>query len=275
MFRPIALIAALALIPAAAAFAEVTVTAGTGQLAYARTGSGPALVIIHGVGGRKEDWASLAADLADRRTVYAIDMLGFGGSSRDADPGIASQTAAVLALLDAEGIAQSDFLGNSVGGWVAATFASTHPERTRRLILANPAGFAAMLEGPPPVNLFPQTLAEMRALLDAVIAADFARSEAFAQDALDALAASGERAIAPRLFPALAASATLETVMPRIAAPTLVIWGERDGLFPVALAPSIAGLTPGATLTVIPDAAHFPQIDQPEAVRDAVRAFLD
>lgn len=276
--RMSAVVLAAAMTGAVPAVAQVagTLDAGGATLAYLKQGSGPALVIVHGVGGHKEDWAGVSAALSADHTVYAIDMLGFGGSSRDApDLTMAAQAGAIKALLDAEGVTSADLIGNSVGGWVTATFAATYPAMTDQLVLVDPAGFAAMFEGAPPVNLFPETQDEMKALLDHVLASDFAHTDKFAAQALAALDASGERSLAPRLFPALVASDKLEAVMPKITAPTLVIWGEADKLFPVALAPYIGSLTPGAVVEIIPGAAHFPQIDQPEAFIAVVDGFLD
>jgi pimeloyl-ACP methyl ester carboxylesterase len=227
------------------------------------------------VGGHKEDWAGIQAALAPRFTVYAIDMLGFGGSSREAAVlDMPTQAAAIKALLDHEGVTHTTLLGNSVGGWVAATFAATYPDRVQRLILVDPAGFAAMFDGESPVNLFPDDLAQMKKLLDYVLHSDFAHTDAFAQQALSALDASGERSIVPRLWPGLFSSPRLEAVLPRVTAPTLVIWGREDKLFPVALAPYITGLVPGATTTIIDDASHFPQVDNPTAFLAAVNAVL-
>ncbi|MCU0625933.1 MAG: alpha/beta fold hydrolase [Gemmatimonadaceae bacterium] len=254
---------------------SMSLPVGADTLACIRMGSGPALVIIHGVGGHKEDWRGVATALAAMRTVYAIDMLGFGESSRDAaDMGMAAQAAAVIALLDHEGIATADLLGNSVGGWVAATVAATTPERVARLIVADVAGFAAMFAGDPPANLFPDSVDEMARLLTFVRASPAAHTPEAAAAAFAAFEASGERTIVPRLFPALFGSPKLEEVMPRITAPTLVLWGNEDRFFPVALAPYITGLVPGATSTIIAGASHFPQLDNEADVVAAVRDFL-
>ncbi|MFK5143405.1 alpha/beta fold hydrolase, partial [Klebsiella pneumoniae] len=62
--------------------------------------------------------------------------------------------------------------------------------------------------------------------------------------------------------------------MPQIKAQTLVVWGKEDKLFPVALAPYITGLVPGAISTIIEKASHFPQVDQPNALIAAVQSFF-
>jgi triacylglycerol lipase len=248
---------------------------GPDRLAYLKRGQGPALLIVHGVGGHKEDWLMVAEALAPRRTVYAVDMLGFGASSRDAaELGMEAQAAALLALLDAEKLDGADLIGNSVGGWVAATFAARHPTRTRRLVLVDPAGFEAMFKSEPPAPLFPASVAEMRRLLQHVLHSPFAHTEAFAADAYAKFEASGERSLAPRLFPALMASAKLEALLPRVKAPSLVLWGQQDRLFPAQLAPYLAGLLPTGRHELIAEAGHFPHIDQPAAFLAAVQRFL-
>ncbi|KPF70583.1 alpha/beta hydrolase [beta proteobacterium AAP99] len=252
-----------------------SIAVGTDTLAYLKTGQGPAVVIVHGVGGHKEDWQQTMLALAASHTVYAIDMLGFGGSTRAAsDYSMPAQAAAIAALLKAEGIEQADIVGNSVGGWVAATFAATYPQATARLIVVDPAGFEAMFKGDPPVNLFPDDVGQMKKLLEYVLHSDFAHTDAFAEQAYRGFVASNEKSIVPALFPALVGSPKLEAVMPQITAPTLVIWGKEDKLFPVQLAPYIAGLTPGAKTVVLEAASHFPQLDQPARFNTVVKGFL-
>lgn len=248
---------------------------GADTYAYLKAGQGPALMIVHGVGGHKEDWQGVMAAMAPTHTVYAVDMLGFGGSSRGApDLGMTAQANALLALMDQQKILQADILGNSVGGWVSATFAASHPDRVKRLILVDPAGFRAMFEGQPPVNLFPNSVEEMRKLLSFVLVKPETQTDAFAASAFAQFQASGEKTIEARFGPQLFQSARLEDVMPKIKAQTLVIWGRDDRLFPVALAPYITSLTPGATSTVIDNASHFPQVDNPTAFTAAMKTFL-
>jgi pimeloyl-ACP methyl ester carboxylesterase len=69
-------------------------------------------------------------------------------------------------------------------------------------------------------------------------------------------------------------SARLEAVLPTIQAPTLVIWGKEDKLFPVALCPYLTALVPGAKSLVIDEASHFVQVDQPAALNRALIDFL-
>ncbi len=254
---------------------EGTHSIGGDTQAYFKTGSGPAIVVVHGVGGHKEDWRRVAEALADDHTVYAVDMLGFGGSSRDCkDLQISTQAAAIQALLAKDSIATAKLVGNSVGGWVAATFAANYPEMTEKLVIIDPAGFEAMFQGEPPVNLFPDDVAQMKKLLSYVIHSEFAHTDEFAAQAFAGFQASGEKSIVPVLWPGLFGSARLEAILPKVQAPTLVIWGKEDKLFPVALCPYLTSLTPGAKSVVIEDASHFPHVDQPAALIRQLDGFL-
>ncbi len=244
-------------------------------LAYNAVGSGSPVVIIHGVGGHKEDWAGVAEALSSSHRVFNIDMLGFGESSKTgSDLSMPVQADAVRALLDHHGIARADVIGNSVGGWVAATFAATYPDRIGRLILIDAAGFRAMFEGAPPVNFDPGDAAEMDALIRFVINSPVADTPGLAERAFEAYVASGEKAITATWGQSLFASPRLEEVLPRITAPSLVLWGEGDRLFPSVLAGVFAAQIPGATSQLVPDAGHFPQIDNPAATIAAIKGFL-
>ena len=249
---------------------------GDKRLAYVVFGTGPAAaVIIHGVGGHKEDWQGVAEALAATHRVFAIDMLGFGKSSKTGDDlSMTIQADAVRALLDAQKIERAVIIGNSVGGWVAATFAATYPKRIERLVLIDAAGFKAMFEGAPPVNFDPGSVDEMQALISFVINSAVADTPGLAQQAFDNYVSSGEKAISATWGQSLFLSSRLEDLLPRISAPTLVLWGAGDRLFPPVLAGVFAGQIAGATSRLIPDAGHFPQIDNPAATITAIADFL-
>jgi pimeloyl-ACP methyl ester carboxylesterase len=252
-----------------------TVGIANKTLAYLATGEGPPVVIIHGVGGHKEDWVGVATALAAGHRVFAVDMLGFGESSKTGeDLSMPVQAAAIAALLDHEKAETATIIGNSVGGWVAATFAATYPRRVERLILIDAAGFKAMFEGPPPVNFDPSDAAEMQALIDITINSKIARTPGLAERAFEAYVASGEKAISETWGKSLFLSPRLEDVMPKITAPTLVLWGADDKLFPSVLAGVFSAQIDGARAELIPGAGHFPQIDNPEATTAAILSFL-
>jgi abhydrolase domain-containing protein 6 len=248
---------------------------GGKALAYTQAGSGPAVVIVHGVGGHKEDWAGVQNALASQYQVFAIDMLGFGGSSKTGDDlSMAIQAQAINKLLDAHSIQRAALVGNSVGGWVATTFAAAYPDRTEKLVLIDAAGFKAMFEGEPPVNFDPGTVAEMDALVRTVINSAIVETPGFAEAALKRYIASGEKAIAELWGKSLFMSPRLEDLFPKVTAPTVVLWGADDQLFPSILAQVFAGQIANARAELIPAAGHFPQIDAPEATVAAIKQAL-
>lgn len=246
------------------------------SLAYFEMGEGPAVVIIHGVGGHKEDWREVATHLAEMHRVFAVDMLGFGESSKHhEDLSMPVQAAAIKSLLEALEIDEADIIGNSVGGWVAATFAAHYPEMVDRLILIDVAGFKAMFEGEPPVNFDPSTVEEMQALINITINSDVAQTPGLAEKALEAYVSSGEKAVSEVWGKSLFMSPRLEEVLPKISAPTLVLWGEDDKLFPSILAEVFAAQIDDAVSELIPNAGHFPQLDNLEDTIAAIDDFLE
>ena len=260
---------------AAAAWATRHVDVGGRTLACFDVGTGPAVVIVHGVGGHKEDWRAAATALAAQgRRVVAVDMLGFGESEKSGDLAIPAQADAVRALLDALGLARVSLVGNSVGGWVAATFAATYPTRIDRLVLVDSAGFRAMFEGPPPVNFDPDSVEEMDRLVHVCINSDVADAPGFAAHAFERYVASGEKAVSATWGAAIFGSPRLEELLPRITAPTVVLWGADDRLFPSVLGEVFAAQVPGARAQLIPGAGHFPHLDAPAATLGALEAAL-
>jgi pimeloyl-ACP methyl ester carboxylesterase len=248
-------------------------------VAYLEQGSGSSVVIVHGIGGRKEDFLPVMAALSAHFKVHAIDMLGFGQSARDLPAiTIGLQVRAVQALLAQQGIARTHLIGNSLGAWVTAAFAAANPAVVDRLVLIDAAGLRVTLSGPPPVNFAPDTVDEMHTLLATVLDAPFAQTPEFAAQALADFKAGGEAATLAKLFAAFGApdntDRPLDDILPSITCPTLVAWGANDRLFPAALADVVAGGIQGARKILIPDASHFPQVDNPDALNEVLLDFL-
>ena len=249
------------------------------KVAYLVQGSGPSVVIVHGIGGRKEDFLPTVQALAEDFTVYAIDMLGFGQSAKDLPTiTIGIQVRAVQTLLAQQGISKAHLVGNSLGAWVVASLAAAHREKVDRLVLIDAAGLKITLSGPPPVNFAPDTVAEMHTLLATVLDAPFAQTPEFAAQALAGFKAGGEAATLEKLFAAFGApdnqDQPLDDILPSITQPTLVAWGANDRLFPAVLADVVAGGIAGSHKVLIPNASHFPQVDNPDALNAVLLDFL-
>src|SRR2546428_10946121 len=110
-------------------------------LNYLVEGRGPAVVLVHGLGGFAESWRHNVPSLAARATVYAVDLPGFGRSGKpSAGYSLAYFTRALYAFLDAVGVTQVSLVGHSLGAAVAVAYALTHPPRAERLGLPSGCG---------------------------------------------------------------------------------------------------------------------------------------
>lgn len=239
--------------------------------------------VVHGIGGRKEDWSALIQTLGASRKAVAMDMIGFGASDKSSPAiTITQQAKALRDLMDQEGAQRAVLVGNSLGAWVVATFAAAYPDRVEKLVLVDAAGLKITLAGPPPVKFAPETVDEMQRLLQTVLTSPWAQTREFAEKALAGFKASGEAQTLDKLFSGFADKASpdrpLDDLLPLITAPTRVIWGEKDKLFPAALADQVVlGLTsaPGGVRKVlVPGAGHFPQVDNADAFNQAVVQYL-
>jgi len=114
------------------------------RLHYTEAGSGPPIILLHGLGADLRTWRLVTPVLARRFHVYALDQLGFGQSEK---PQISYRVGTLVdslnGFLAAVRIDKASVVGNSLGGWVAAMFAATHPERLDKLVLVDAAGYGA------------------------------------------------------------------------------------------------------------------------------------
>jgi pimeloyl-ACP methyl ester carboxylesterase len=258
------------------------------QVTLWRAGTGQPLLYLHGLADvhsalPPEPPTPLLDGLANGADVLAPALPGYAGSDPLGPRGDVEDAAFHLAdLLDQLGLARVDVVGASLGGWLAAEFALRHPARVRRLALVAPLGldvpdargelfFGAA--APRGVG----GLGEVRGLL-------FADPEGPA--ALDALPDDLPRDRALRWFGGLAGAAALGWTAPqlcnpklagrlgRISAPTLLVWGGRDRVAPVAQAEVWRGGLPEARLEVLDSAGHVLGLEDPARVGAMVQAFL-
>lgn len=238
---------------------------------------GVPLLLSHSLGVTLETWAPQVAALADRFRVVRYDARGHGGS--DAPEGayeIGQLARDALAVLDAEGIAQTHLLGLSMGGMVGMWIATHAPQRIGRLVLANTTPHiplrdmwnsrieTALREGMAPIAA--PTLG--RWLGDAIKA----REPHVVEQII-----AGMRGMSPVGYAGCCAAlreADQRETIARITAPTLVITGSADLATTPALADSMAATIPGARAEIIPDAGHLSNVEQPEAFNRVVRSFL-
>jgi pimeloyl-ACP methyl ester carboxylesterase len=244
----------------------------------------PALVLLHGFGSSLQTWDGWAARLEARFRVIRYDLPGFGLTGPDPNGDYSDRRGLQiqLALMDDLGLERASVIGNSLGGKLAWKFAAAHAPRVDRLVLISPDGFASpgFRYGERPnvpfvVRLMPYFLP--RAILRTTLAAaygDPARlTDATVTRYWEMMRAPGNRsAIVARLEQVMLTDPV--PILNGIAAPTLLLWGEKDRMIPVANAADYLRAIPGAKLVTLPGLGHVPFEEAPDATIAPVLDFL-
>ena len=262
---------------------------------YRIAGSGPPVVLIHGMLNSSSHWQSVALELARDHTVLAPDLIGHGDSAAPrGDYSLGAHAASIRDLMTAIGIDRATIVGHSLGGGVAMQFFYQFPQRVERLVLVSSGGLGHEVS---PL-LRTAALPGISALLSLTIQPRL----------LAALTAGGRRmrerkigagvhvqAVARALRPLENSDArhaflnTLRSVIDvhgqRVSAtdrlyllesmPTMIVWGERDNTIPLAHGRSAHEAIPHSFFRTLPRAAHFPHLEDPEGLSLALREFID
>jgi pimeloyl-ACP methyl ester carboxylesterase len=247
------------------------------DVAYDRAGSGPPLVLVHGAAGDAREWRLQIAGLSDDFTVIAWDEPGAGRSSDvPADFGLAGYAIALAGLVETLG-APAHVCGLSWGGTVTLELYRRRPDLVATLVLADTyagwkgslpehelrarvAGAERMLAAP---------AAMFRPTFPGLFAGEPPRDVI---ELLDAIAAD-VRPESVRVAVSAMAEADLRDVLPGIAVPTLLVWGELDARSSLSVAREFARAIPHAELVVIPGAGHMSNFERPDEFNAAVRDF--
>jgi pimeloyl-ACP methyl ester carboxylesterase len=240
-----------------------------------RVGSGAPVLLLHGM--QPVDPHSRFLELLARKAdVIAPTHPGFGGSSRpDGFETVYDLVHCHLGLMDALGHETFTLIGLSFGGWVAAEIAVACGRRLDRLILVDTLGIKISdRETPDILDVFNTHPAEVRRRSwhdPERSAPDF---DAMSDEALTAVAANWSALCLYGWDPYMH-NPRLKRWLARFDAPTLVLWGESDGIVTPAYGRAFSELIPGAAFSTIAAAGHHPEIEQPEAVAARVMEFLD
>ncbi len=248
------------------------------DIAYERVGEGPPLVFVHGGAEDSRMWRPQLDALADEFTVVAWDEPGAGRSSDvPADFGLADYADCLAALIEALALGPAHLAGLSWGGTLVLELYRRHPGRVATLILIDTyAGWKGSL----PKEEVQARVAGVRQML-AAPAEEFDPTPPglFAGDPpadfvslLEEIAAA-VRPDTLRTQLSLMAEADQRDLLPRIAVPTLLIWGELDARSPLDIARQFEQAIPDTTLHVIPGAGHVSNLEAPEQFNAAVREF--
>lgn len=220
--------------------------------------NGRPVVLVHGLGGRSEDWRNLAPILARSGfRVYLPDLPGFGQSERPADfsYSIPDQAAVVIGFLDSVGLKRVDLGGWSMGGWIVQRVAAEHPERVSRLMVFDSAGIYEVPHWN--VALFtPATQAQV-VQLNALLMPHPPRMPDFV--ARDILRVSDSNAWVTHkaLASMLTGRDTTDALLPKLKMPVLIVWGTEDRITPPDQAMKIHQLVPQSQLEMIDGCGHL------------------
>ncbi len=229
------------------------------QIGYQVGGAGEPVVLVHGLAGSMRWWCRNIEALARHPTVYLVNLPGFGAFQKGGLRFTLADAADWLAdWVDAVGIAPCHVVAHSMGGYLTVRLAARHPDLVRRLVLVAPAGFPS---GRPLLRH-----------AGPLVAAGLAASPSF----LPILALDTLRAGLPTIVRA-ARDLLAEDVradLGTVTAPTLLVWGDRDALVPVSLAPLMRSALGDARLLLLSGAGHVAQYDRAAQFNTAALGFL-
>jgi pimeloyl-ACP methyl ester carboxylesterase len=259
------------------------VRTGALMLRYVRSGSGPTVVLVHGFGESLLAWRAVFDQLARSADVIALDLPGFGLSSKPPSGYATDSLAAdVLGALTALGVRRAILVGHSMGGAVVFAAALRDPGRVRALVLVDPA----LVGTPAPVSEARRSDSARGSAAPLIAEYEALRTRFAAPHDPDWLAETDSaRAYAPADDPAYrgAVAAVLREfdfaylTDERVDAwrlPTLVLWGEFDEIFPLEEGRRLAGRLKGATFEVVPRSWHRPHVERPAQTAAAIERFV-
>ncbi|MCF7549979.1 alpha/beta fold hydrolase [Pseudonocardia sp. WMMC193] len=262
--------------------------------AFRVAGSGPAIVLVHGIGDSSRTWTPVLERLARTHLVIAPDLLGHGHSDKPrADYSVAAYANGIRDLLGVLGVTRATLVGHSLGGGVAMQFAYQFPDRTERLVLVgsggagpevNPVLRAMTLPGAA-AALHALRLPTMRWQVGAAVGLMRALGTDLGHDAedmlriVDALPDATSRAAFIRTLRAVVDwRGQVVTMLDRCyltrGMPTLLVWGGRDAIVPVEHGHRAHAAMPGSRFEIFDDAGHFPFHTSPERFTSLLEEFL-
>jgi pimeloyl-ACP methyl ester carboxylesterase len=216
------------------------------------------VVLVHGLGGRAEDWRNLAPYLTKAGfRVYLPDLPGYGRSEKPVDfsYSVPDEAEAVVGFFDALGLKHADLGGWSMGGGIVQHVAARHPERVRRLMLFDSVGIWEVPKWD--VRLFTPTTPEELDQLEALLQPHPAEVPGFI--ARDVLRISKENAwvIHRAVSTMMTGRDATDALLPGFKMPVLIVWGGEDRIFPTAQAEKMHSLVPQSELAIIPGCGHL------------------
>lgn len=244
----------------------------------------PVVVLLHGFGASLQTWDLWVRGLSQTHRVIRLDLPGSGLSPPDPDQDYTDARSLQLlrSLLDELGVSRATMVGHSMGGRIAWTFAAQHPERTDKLVLISPDGFASEgfeygkpMDVPFSLSLMRQVLPKplLRMSLKSAYAQPESLTDALTTRYHELLLAPGAR---QAMLDRLKQTALQEPgpLLRQIKAPTLLVWGESDAMIPASNARDYLQAIVGSRLFLYPGVGHLPHEEASEVSLKAVVDFL-
>ena len=245
---------------------------------YWDVGSGPVVVLLHGLGSSKEDWLAVVGPLSKNHRLLIPDQIGFGHSDK---PLVSYSVQIFVDFLDEflrqMKVEKASLVGESLGGWVSALYVTEISGTDRvsvvdKLVLADAAG----LKQKGPIPDFNTSLQSSGRLLKSLFYdSSWINDERIRQSFAHRLAANDGYTIQSFLNNPALASEFLDDRLSQIRVPTLVVWGKQDQLVPFSSGEKYAAGIPGARLVAFDKCGHIPKAEKTAEFLSAVIAFLD
>jgi pimeloyl-ACP methyl ester carboxylesterase len=263
--------------------------------AFRMAGTGPTVLLIHGIGDSSDTWSPIIPGLAQHYRVIVPDLLGHGHSDKPrADYSIGGYANGMRDLLSILGVERATLVGHSLGGGIAMQFAYQYPERTERIVLVATGGVgrqvtpllrAASLPGAE-LLLAGIRLPTVRWQITAAVRLLQLSGTRLGQDApellrvLDSLPDADARTAFTRTLRAVVDwHGQLGTLLDRCylteGMPTMLVWGEKDPILPAMHAGLAHVAMPGSRLEFFPDTGHFPFHTEPQRFLNILRDFIE
>ncbi len=270
-----------------------TITLHGHEVSYRIGGSGPALLLVHGMAGSAATWRAVEDQLAEEHLVIAPDLLGHGLSAKpEGDYSLGAYASGLRDLLVALGVESATLVGHSLGGGIVMQMAYQFPERADRLVLVGAGGLGR--EVSPLLRLltlpgselllpliFPRPVADNGNKVSTWIAdrgVKIPRLEETWRAYVGLTQAENRTAFIKTLRAVIDLGGQTVSAHDRLylaaALPTLIVWGDRDAIIPVQHAYAAHESIPGSRLEIVEGAGHFVHVEAPERFLAVMQDFL-
>ena len=258
--------------------ADKTITVFGQAIHYFDMGAGPVVVLLHGLGSRKEDWLPVLEPMAQKYRLLVPDQIGFGRSDKPLlDYSIQTYVDFLNEFLRQLKVEKASLVGESLGGWIAGLYVAeigggAHLIPVEKLVLVDAAG---LKQDKPIPDLNPSSLAAMRGLMEAVFYdTSWLNEDALRKIFTDKLAVHDGYTVRSFLGNPTREKERLDDRLGSIKVPTLVTWGKQDKLLPISAGERYAAGIAGAKMVSFEKCGHVPPIEKTEEFLAAVMAFL-